>query len=209
MTSIADQITGPLADAKGGGREGRCRRRAGNHAARGRRARIAARPVPRARAVADLHRSFAAQFPDLVHDPQLRVFRRHRDLHLHLRLHRGLRLWPRDAAGGFLGRDRAHPAAGLADLCRARVPVHDLPRRDFLRRHFVREPALHRRDGHHGFPQAARRHHRPGAAAEVSSGQHGRAAALYRLDAVPAADPVADEMEGRPDARRCRSCSTR
>ena len=67
------------------------------------------------------------------------------------------------------GRDRAHPAAGLADLCRARVSVHDLPRRNFLRRHQFREPALHRRNGHHGFSQAAGRHHRPGAAAAIPS----------------------------------------
>ncbi len=126
--------------------------------------------------------------------------RRHRNLHLHLGLHRGVRLRPRDAGVRLRGRDRAHPAPGLADLCRARVPVHDLPRGDFLRRHQLREPALHRRNGHHGFPQAAGRHHRPGAAAAISSRQHGRAAALYRADAVPAADPVADEVEGRRHA---------
>ena len=40
------------------------------------------------------------------------------------------------------GRDRAHPAAGLADLRRACVPVHDLSRGDFLRRHQFREPAV-------------------------------------------------------------------
>ena len=139
-----------------------------------------------ARAVADLHRSSAAEHPDLVHDPQLRIFRRHRNLHLHLRLHRGLCLRPRDAAGGLRGRDRADPAAGLADLRRACVPVHDLPGGDFLRRHQFREPALHRRNGHHGFPEAARRHHRPGAAAAIPSRQHGRAAALHRADAVSA-----------------------
>src|SRR5436190_1188342 len=96
-----------------------------------------------------------------------------------------------------LFRDRAHPAPGLADLCRARLPVHDLPCGDFLCRDQFREPALYRRDGHHGFPQAARRHHCPGAAFAVPSRQHGRAAALYRADAVFARHPVADEMEGR------------
>ena len=45
--------------------------------------------------------------------------------------------------GRLRGGDRAHPAAGLADLCRPRVPVHDLPRGNFLRRHQLREPAVH------------------------------------------------------------------
>ena len=151
-------------------------------------------------AVADLHRSSAGQPSDLVHDPQLRLQRRHRDLHLHLRLHRGLRLRPRDARPRLRGRDRADPEAGLADLRRPRVPVHDLPGGNFLRRHPFREPALLRRNGHPGFPQAARRHHRPGAAAAVSPGQHGRAAALHRADVLPAADPVADAARGRRHA---------
>ena len=56
------------------------------------------------------------------------------------------------------------------------------------------------RNGHHGFPQAARCHHRPGAAAAIPSRQHGRAAALHRADAVSAADPVADEVAGRRHA---------
>ena len=59
-------------------------------------------------------------------------------------------------------------------------------------------PLYSRRNGHPRFPQAARCHHRAGAAAALPPRQHGRAAALHRADAVPAADPVADEM-----ARRC------
>ena len=175
--------------------------RAGDHAARHRRARAQARPVPGAGAVADLHRPSAAESADLVHDPQLRLQRRHRDLHLHLRLHRRLRLWPRHAGERLRHRHRAHPAPGLADLCRPRLPVHDLPRRDLLRRDQLREPALHRRDGDHGFPQAARRHHRAGAAVALPSRQHGRAAAVYRADAGAAADPVVDEVAARRDAR--------
>ena len=50
----------------------------------------------------------------------------------------------------------------------------------------VRQPAVFGRNGDHGFPQAARRHHHPGAAAAIPSRQYGRAAALYRADAVSA-----------------------
>ena len=213
--TIADQVTGSTiagtakpAEAKTCGGEA-ARRRAGHHAARHRRARAPARPVPRPRAVADLHRPSAAEPSDLVHDPQLRLQRRHRDLHLHLRLHRRLRLRSGDARKRLRRRHRAHPAARLADLCRPRLPVHDLPRRNLLRRDQVREPALHRRDGHHGFPQAARRHDRAGAAAALPSRQHGRAAALHRADAGAALDPVADEMAARRDARPLGRCSTR
>ena len=39
-----------------------------------------------------------------------------------------------------------------------------------------------------------------GAAAEISPGQHGRAAALYRADVFSAADPVADEVAARRHA---------
>src|SRR6185312_7374364 len=150
--------------------------------------------------MADLHRPFAAQSSDLAHHPQLRIQRRDRNIHFHLGLHRGIRLWPGDARGRLCGGDGAHPAAGLADLCRACVPVHDLSGRDFLCRHQLRESALQRRDGHHGFSQAAGRHHCPGAAVEISSGQHGRAAALYRADVLPAVDPVADEVANRRHA---------
>src|SRR4029078_12747551 len=41
---------------------------------------------------------------ELVHHPQLRLQRRHRNLHLHFRLHRGLRLWPLHAAARVPGR---------------------------------------------------------------------------------------------------------
>ena len=140
------------------------------------------------------------EHPDLVHDPQLRIFRRHRDLHLHLRLYRGVRLRPRDAGVRLRDRHRAHHAAGLADLRRARVPVHDLPGGNFLRRHQLQQPAVFGRNGDHGFPQAAGCHHHPGAAAAIPPRQHGRAAALYRADAVPAAHPVADEMAARRHA---------
>ncbi len=181
-------------------RLGAGRRGTGGVARAGRRARTAARSVSRAGAVADLHRSPAAQSPDLAHDPQLRIQRRHRDLHFHLGLHRGVRLRPRDARFRLRDRDRAHPAAGLADLRRPCVPVHDLSRRDFLRRHQFREPAILGRNGDHGFSQAAGRHHRPGAAAEISPRQHGRAAALHRADVFSALDPVADEVESRRHA---------
>ena len=66
--------------ARGRRGRGRARRRrgagglAGDHAARRRRARAAARSVSRAGAVADLHRPSADQYPDLVHVPQLRLF---------------------------------------------------------------------------------------------------------------------------------------
>ena len=104
-------------------------------------------------------------------------------------------------------RDRAHHAAGLADLCRARVPVHDLPGGNFLRRRQFRQPAVLGRNGDHGFPQAAGCHHHPGAAAAIPSRQHGRAAALYRADAVPAPDPVADEVAARRHAGAVGRCS--
>ncbi len=94
-------------------------------------------------AVADLYRSPAAQSFDVAHDPQLRIQRRHRNIHFYLGLHGRVRLRPRDARGRLRGRDRAHPAAGLADLCRARVSVYDLPRGNFLRRDQLREPAVH------------------------------------------------------------------
>src|SRR3981189_1163239 len=71
---------------------------------------------------------------------------------------------------------------------------------NFLRRHQFREPAILGRNGHHGFSQAAGRHDRPGAALEIPSRQHGRAAALYRADAFSPADPVGDEVESRRDA---------
>ena len=143
-------------------------------------------------AVADLHRPPAAQHPDLVHHPQLRLQRRHRDFHFHIRLYRRLRLRPGHARPWHHRRQRAHLQARVADLCRAHVAVHDLPCRNFLCRDELRESAVRRRDEHARFPQAARRHHRPGAAAEIPARQHGRAAALHRPDGVPAADPVAD-----------------
>ncbi len=200
MTSIADRVAGPPlagaadADARDAAAPVAS---AGDCDSGGRRTGTAARSVPGHGAVADLHRSSAAQHPDLVHDPQLRFQRRHRNLHLHLRLYRGVRLRPRHAGIRLRDRDRAHHAAGLADLRRACVPVHDLPGGDFLCRHQFREPAVLGRNGHHGFSQAAGCHHHPGAASEIPPRQHGRAAALHRADAVSAADPVADEVAAR------------
>src|SRR6185437_1604625 len=49
-------------------------------------------------------------------------------------------------------------------------------------------------------PQAARRYHRPGAAAPLPPRQHGRAAALHRANAGAAADPRSDALEARRDA---------
>ena len=46
-----------------------------------------------------------------------------------------------------------------------------------------------------------------GAAVEISSRQHGRAAALYRADALSSPDPVADEVASRRSRWRCRWCS--
>ena len=197
MRSRADAASAPAAAAA---RESGFRRR---------RTRIAARSVSRPRAMDDLHRSSAAQSLDLAHDPQLRIQRRHRNIHLHLGVHGGIRLRARDARFRFRGRGRAHPAAGLADLRRPCVPVHDLSRGDFLRCHQFREPAVLGRNGHHGFSQAAGRHHRRGAAAPIPSRQHGCAAALYRADAVSALDPVAVEVAGRRHAGAVGGCSMR
>ena len=93
--------------------------------------------------------------------------------------------------------------ARLADLRRAHLSVRHLHGRDRLRRGELRKSALRRGNEHPRFPQAARRHDRPGAAAQVQAGQHGRAAALYRAAASVSADPVAaaaaaDAVRSRP-----------
>ena len=56
---------------------------------------------------------------------------------------------------GFIVVQRPRAQARLADLHRARVPVRDLPRRDRLCRAYLRQPALHRRNGHARFPEGA------------------------------------------------------
>ena len=145
---------------------------------------------------------------DLAHDPQLRLQRRHRDLRLHLRLHGGLRLWPGHARARLHRRERAHLEARLADLRRPCVPVRDLHGGDLLCGAQLREPALRRGDERARFPEAAGRHADPGAAAEVQTGLHGRAAALYRAAAdVPAGAVAADRATPRSRWRR-RSRST-
>jgi len=64
------------------------------------------------RAVADTSIDhLPSQSPDLAHDPQLRIQRRHRNIHFHLGLHRGVVYGRAMARGRFRGRDRAHPAA--------------------------------------------------------------------------------------------------
>jgi len=143
MTSIADSSAEPaVSDAAALAKDGAPfggGRRAGDCAARGRRARIAASICFAAGAVADLHRSSAAQYPDLVHAPQLRDFPTPPRSSSSSPATTAAFVYGRaHAGGGLCGGDRAHPAPGLADLRRARVPVHDLPRRDFLRRHLIR-----------------------------------------------------------------------
>ena len=84
--------------------------------------------------------------------------RRRRDLRLHLRLHGGLRVWPRDARTRRDRGRRAHPQARLAGLCRAHLHLRDLHGGDRLPHAHVREPALQRRNGRVRLPEAARRH---------------------------------------------------
>ena len=88
-------------------------------------------------------------------------------------------------------RRRARAQARLADLCGACVPVRDLSRRDRLCRAQLRQPALYRRDGRARLHEESRRHDPAGAAVEVQTGEHGRAAALYRAAALVRADIVA------------------
>ena len=157
------------------------------------RTRSAARSVSRARALADLPRSRSEQHRRLVHHPQLRIQRRDRNLHLHFRLHRGLRLWPRHGRARLHRRGRAHPEAVVADLRGARLPVRDLHRRDRLCRVELRESALRGGNERARLPQDPGRHDHPGAAAQVQAGEHGRAAALHRAaDDVPAGALAAD-----------------
>ena len=150
-------------------------------------ARSAARSVPRHGAVADIPRPHSRKRRELVHHPQLRLQRRDRNLHLHFRLHRSLRLRPGHARARLLDLERAHPQTRLADLCGAHLSVHDLHGRDRLRGGDIRQPALRRGNEHSRFPQAARHHDLPGAVVEIQAGQYGRAAALHRpVAAVPA-----------------------
>src|SRR5205823_1021288 len=52
-------------------------------------------------------------------------------------------------------------------------------------------------NGCHGVFQRTQRQPCSGIAAEISSAEHGRVAALYRADVFSAAGAVADEMEAR------------
>ncbi len=151
--------------------------------------------------MADLSRSYPLQHRVLGDDPELRLLRRHRDLHFHFRIHRRLRLWPCDARPRLHHFRCAHSQARLADLCRAYFPLHDLSGGDRLCGARFPKSALCRRDGHSRFPSAAGRHDRRGAASEIQAGQHGRAAALHRAAAVVSADPVAlaAQAHARPD----------
>ena len=57
---------------------------------------------------------------------------------------------------GFIVAERARAQARLADLCRARVSVRDLSRRNRLCRAQLRQSALHRGNGRARFSQAIR-----------------------------------------------------
>src|SRR5215203_6344457 len=72
-----------------------------------RRTRPAARSLSRARALADLRRSYPAEHRKLADDPELRLLGCRRDFRVHLRLHRGVRLWPRDERARIRGCERA------------------------------------------------------------------------------------------------------
>ena len=154
------------------------------------RTRSAARSVPRRGLVADLPRPYSRKHRQLVHHPQLWIQRRHRDLHLHFRLYRCLRLRPHHARARLPALQRPHPAARLADLCRAYFSVHHLHGGDRLRRGDLRQSAVRRGNENPRFSQAARRHHLSSAVAEVQARQHGRAAALHRAAAAVSADAV-------------------
>src|SRR6185437_10264551 len=138
------------------------------------RTRIAARPVPRTGAMADLHRSRVARSSDMVYDPQLWVQRRRRDFYFHLWLYCGVRLRPRDAQVWLCGCVGAHSEAGLADLYGTCAAVRDPCRGSVLRHDQPRETVLCERNGDSGFPQAARRKPDTGAAAEIPSIEYGR-----------------------------------
>ena len=210
MDRIAGQITGwimTIADRVSGSPPAAAARTAasglvrdGGLIAGGRPARIAARSVSWAGAMADLYRSRLARFAVLVHHPQLRLQRRRRDLHFHLRLYRGVRLRPLDAAIRLCHRGGAGAAPGLADLCHAHPAVHRAGGGGLLYRRGARQAVLRQGNGDHRFPQSAGACHGPGAAVALSPAQHGRAAALHRADGVPAADPGADQMAAQSDA---------
>ena len=162
------------------------------------RTRSAARSVSRPRALADLSRPHPVQHRELDHDPQLRLQRRHRDLRLHLRLHRGLRLWPRHARARLRRRRRPHPAS---------APGRSTSRTSSCSRSIIAEiayvtpsfdnPLYAEEMNMLDFLKQSGRHDHPGAAAEVQAGQHGRAAALHRAAAAVSADPVAAAAQRR------------
>src|SRR5215472_14663829 len=174
----------------------------------------AARSVPRRRAMADFSRSYPAECRELVHHPQLRFQRRHRNIHFHFRLHGRLRLRPRHARTGHHRRQCASAAARLANLRRPHLSVHDLHGRDRLCRVDVRKSALRRRNEYSRFPQAAGCHDFSGAHSEVQAGQHGCAAAVHHVaivlpaDAV-AFDPAAGFGAGRIGAPLCAGVESR
>src|SRR5262249_2422796 len=166
------------------------------------RTRSAARFLSWDRAMADLPRPYPFEPRRLGHHPQLRLQRRDCNLRLRLRLPRCLRVRQGNARTRVHYRGRPHPAASLANLRCPRLLVRDLPRRDFLCRHQLREPALCRGDEHPRFSQAARRDDRPGAAAQIQAREHGYLAALHRPAAVVSGGAVAAAVPALARARR-------
>ena len=73
----------------------------------------------------------------------------------------------------------------------------------------LRESALCGRDERARFPQAAGGHDHPGAAAQVQTGEHGRAAALHRAAAAVSCGALAAGAQRHGGAWRRRCCSTR
>ena len=110
----------------------------------------AARPVSRAGAVADLHRSSCrpifspgsrSAITGSATPPRFLFSSR-------AILRRSFTAAP-CSSRGFVVATRAHPETGLADLCRARAAVHDLSCRSLLRRDQPRESAVSEGNGDH------------------------------------------------------------
>jgi len=139
--------------------------------------------------VADLHRSSAAQYPDLV---TLRNygFSDATEIFIFISGYTAAFVYGRAMleAGFVVATARSCAGSGRSTSRTCSLFTIFLAEISYVAT-LIREPALHRRDGHHGFSQAAGCHHRPGAAAEIPPRQHGRRCPLYIVaDAVPAAN---------------------